>query len=233
MAKIRVDTGAVVYDNRLLYSGSAVYTVNDTYANNVKARADVTAGLVTITEAFGQLSDPEGGNTYIPVAAAAPVNAVAATLTTELTGSNNDMVITAKTKGAAGENIQIKYTDPAKDTAACSAAVTGSGTSAAPYVIDVTLKYASSAITATAANVKAAIEANSTANGLVSVANAATNDGTGVVTAMDATALDGGVDGTVGEANLMIHDGSYAYLAIADNTISDANWRRFTLGSAY
>ncbi|MDP4224812.1 MAG: hypothetical protein Q8910_00380 [Bacteroidota bacterium] len=224
MAKITVAAGkAAMYDGSVLYSGGP-YTVNDTYANNEKAQKDVTAGLITITEAFSQLSDPEGGNTYIPVAAAAPVNAVAAALTTELSGDNNDMVFTAKTKGAAGGNIQIKYTDPAKDTAACTVAVTGSGTTAAPYVIDVTLKYASSAITATAANVKTAIEANATANALVSVANAAANNGTGVVAEMDATGLGGGVDGTVSEEGLTVQYGGYIYFTTADNTIHDANW---------
>ena len=38
-------------------------------------------------------------------ALAAPVNAVASTLTTSLTGANNDMVFTAKRKGAYGNGI--------------------------------------------------------------------------------------------------------------------------------
>ena len=50
------------------------------------------------------------------------------------------------------------------------------------------------AITSTATLVKAAIEANASANALVSVALAASNTGAGVVTAMAATNLTGGLD---------------------------------------
>jgi hypothetical protein len=39
-----------------------------------------------------------------------------------------------------------------------------------------------------------------------------------------ATSLAGGVDGTVGPAGTMRIDSSYLYIALADNTIADANW---------
>ena len=42
-----------------------------------------------------------------------------------------------------------------------------------------------------------------------------------------------GVDGTVGIANEFCCDASYLYLALVANTIADANWRRFTVGSVY
>jgi hypothetical protein len=45
--------------------------------------------------------------------------------------------------------------------------------------------------------------------------------------------LAGGVDGTVGSENDMYRDASYLYIAVADNTITDNNWRRIALGSAY
>lgn len=230
MAKITVSSGAVVYDGRLLYAGGP-YTVNDTYENNVKAQKDVAAGLITIIEAFTVLS-PES-QVVIPTIESedAPVNAVAASLTTELTGDNNDLVFTAKKKGVS--YINVAYIDPGEDTAACSAALTGSGTAADPYVISVTLKYATNAITATAADVKAAVEASAACAALVTVANAASNNGTGVVTALEATALEGGVNGTIAEAGVAMQDGSYLYIATADNTINDANWRRVPLGSAY
>jgi len=49
----------------------------------------------------------------------------------------------------------------------------------------------------------------------------------------DATALSGGIDGTVGVANETCADGSYLYHCIATNTIADANWRKITLGTAF
>jgi len=42
----------------------------------------------------------------------------------------------------------------------------------------------------------------------------------------DATTLSGGIDGTVGEYKDVRADDSYLYMAIADNTIVDKNWRR-------
>lgn len=48
-----------------------------------------------------------------------------------------------------------------------------------------------------------------------------------------ATALSGGVNGTVGDQWDLLVDASYLYVAIAANTISGANWRRVSLGSVY
>ena len=48
-----------------------------------------------------------------------------------------------------------------------------------------------------------------------------------------ATALSGGVDGTVGGEFEPRMDGSYLYLTVAANTIADKNWRRISIGSAY
>jgi hypothetical protein len=42
-----------------------------------------------------------------------------------------------------------------------------------------------------------------------------------------------GLDGTVGKKQDTYLDNSYLYVAIADNTTADANWRRIALGSAY
>ena len=161
----------------------------------------------------------------MPLESDTPVNAVAASLTTALTGTNNDLVFTAKTKGANGNAITIAYVNPGAD-GVIAVAVAGTA-------ITVTLAYATGAITSTAANVAAAIAANTAANALVSTANAAANDGTGLVTALTATPLTGGVDGTVAEAGEVRFDASYLYLASADNSPVDTNWRRVTLGSAY
>jgi uncharacterized protein YheU (UPF0270 family) len=49
----------------------------------------------------------------------------------------------------------------------------------------------------------------------------------------DATFLSGGVNGTVGAAREIYADTSFLYIAIAANTVADANWRRIALGSAY
>lgn len=45
--------------------------------------------------------------------------------------------------------------------------------------------------------------------------------------------LQGGVDGTVGYVEKPLIDNSYLYVCFANNTISDKNWRRISLGAAY
>jgi hypothetical protein len=222
LAKIVVTGDRAVVIDGLKYPRTAAYYVADTYENKIIADALVQASLITITENFtATFKDP---GRLIPVVSDAPVNAVAATLTTNLTGDNNDLVYTAKTKGAAGENIKIKYTDPDKATEACVATLSGSGTATDPYVIDVILKHDGTNITATAANVKAAVESNVDANKLVEIANASGNNGTGIVTELAATALDNGVDGTVAGEGRMVQKSGVVYFTTADNSVSDANW---------
>lgn len=115
--------------------------------------------------------------------------AVAASLTTALTGDDNDLVFTAQKGGTDGNAITVAYVSD----------------SARPYLsvsvdngaIEVTLKLDTdgSTILTTAAEVKSAIEDFAPANAIVSVADAGGNDGTGVVTALAATALSSGTNG--------------------------------------
>jgi hypothetical protein len=109
-----------------------------------------------------------------------------ASLTTALTGTNNDLKFTAVTPGAAGNSITVTYVDPPTNNATLSVDVDGT---------DITVNLAtngSSAVTSTAAQVAAAIAASVEASRLVSVENAPSNDGSGVVTALAETALSGG-----------------------------------------
>lgn len=150
-----------------------------------------------------------------------------ASLTTTLTGSNNDLVYTAREAGEEGERITVAYvvagtntaldtgvTDPLAGNAVIRAEVTpaywkgqqrwtpGSGPSqqSAPVTVsvsggDIVVTVATNgggAATSTAAQIKTALEANTDVMKLVSVAYSGADDGTGVVTAMAATALSGG-----------------------------------------
>jgi hypothetical protein len=108
-----------------------------------------------------------------------------ATLTTALSGTNNDLVYTARYGGPGGNNIRVEYVVAGTNTA-LSVVVTG---------FDITVNVATDgagAATSTAAQVKTAVEGNANAAKLVTVANASGNDGTGVVTALSITALSGG-----------------------------------------
>ncbi|MBP9897468.1 MAG: hypothetical protein KBF28_03790 [Gemmatimonadales bacterium] len=114
----------------------------------------------------------------------------AAVLSTNLAGANNDLDITAVTAGADGNDITVAYIDPGANNAALSVSVTGTA---------ITVNLATGgggAITSTAADVDAAIDALPAAAALVTPANKAANDGSGVVIAMAAAPLVGGMTPT-------------------------------------
>lgn len=107
-----------------------------------------------------------------------------ATLTTSLSGTNNDIFFYAKTPGTAGNSVTVALV------------VSGANT---PLTVDVsgtaiTVNVAtngSSAATSTAANVINAVLTDTEARDLVWAQVAPQNDGTGVVAALGTTALSG------------------------------------------
>lgn len=78
-----------------------------------------------------------------------PVNAVASSLTTALAGANNDIVWTAATKGADGDNITIEYVDPGTPSAALSVDVVGNA---------ITVNLATDAGTSSSADIGAGLD---------------------------------------------------------------------------
>jgi hypothetical protein len=121
----------------------------------------------------------------IPVTDVAPPKA---SLTTALTGTHNDLVYTARTGGPWGNSIQVEYLVAGANTP-LTIVVSG-------FLITVNVATdGGSAAASTAAEIAAAVAANSDSALLVTIANAAANDGSGVVTALSATALSGGALG--------------------------------------
>jgi len=158
-----------------------------------------------------------------PIPNGTPVNAVAASLTTNLEVVNAELVFTAKTKGKAGNDITITYVAP--DEAEAELAVIVSGT-------DIIVNLATDvdkAVTTTASEVASAVGAHTVAKEMVTVTNKAENTGVGVVKAMAKTNLENGADGTVGVKWQQYIDDTYLYVAVDDNTINDTNWKRSTL----
>lgn len=102
---------------------------------------------------------------------------VQATMTTSQIGANNDLAFTAVPRGRLGNEILIIYSDPSANNASLSVSVTGR---------TITMHLATGAggaITTTAAQIKAAIEASPAASALVTVVNAPGSNGSGIVTA--------------------------------------------------
>lgn len=111
-----------------------------------------------------------------------------ASLTTALTGTNNDLVFTAKEIGNDGNLINITYVVAGNNTP-LSIAVVGNA-----ITVNVATG-AGGAATSTAAQIRTAVNASAAAMLLLKpVELAASNTGAGVVTAMATTYLSGGVN---------------------------------------
>jgi hypothetical protein len=117
--------------------------------------------------------------------------ATAATLNINPAGDDNALDYTAKSLGTSGNSITVTYTDPSGNDQALAVSVVDTD-------IDVSLATGpAGAITSTAAEVLAAVDAKAEATALVSVAIDTTDtgvadDGSGVVTAMTQASLSGG-----------------------------------------
>lgn len=119
------------------------------------------------------------------------------TTTVDCTNANADMTFTAKSKHIGTDKISITFTDPSASSQALAITVDG-------REIDVSLATdGGGVITSTGALIKAAIEADSDANALVTVTYPVGHDGSGIVEAKAKQTLDGQKSVTVklGEGN--------------------------------
>ena len=135
---------------------------------------------------------------YAAGAAAVPGVASTVTLKASDTGARNDIVITAKQTGVAGNAIKVQLVHPGAKNATLKVAVETD-------VIRVYLATnGANAITSTIAEVIAAINATLYVKDIVTAALAEGSAGDDVVIAVAATALAGGVNGTpAGPANVV------------------------------
>ena len=149
------------------------------------------------------------------IAAGAPIAPEAATGTAFET---NTLTYTAKTKGSAGNSIVVNLIDPKKDTEAETVSVSGS-------TINVTLASAEGEITSDLTAVKAAIDGDTAASALISVAIG----GLGSTTAAEATTqLNNGVNGTPGAAGSLRYSETALYISIDESTTAVSNWEAIT-----
>lgn len=166
----------------------------------------------------GRIISEPGGSIADNLAEMTPKKGAAATLTTALGVAQAELVYTAKERGPAGNNITIEYVDPAEANAAVSVDVEGTA-------IKVNLVPGDGqAITTTANDIIAAFVDHP----LVTVTKKAGNDGSGVVTAMAATALAGGQDSTPAKKGDLFFDTTNIYIAIDDISATDdgLKWKK-------
>lgn len=140
-----------------------------------------------------------------------------ATKTTGVIGNNNAILWSANRRGTAGNSITVALVDPSANNAALSVSVTGTA---------ITVNLATSgagAITSTAAQVIAAIEASEAASALVEVANAGASTGAAAVAAVAAGPLSGGADnGQLKAHDPEATDGSQTAVAILVHAVTTA-----------
>lgn len=121
---------------------------------------------------------------------------VLAYLTTAMVGADNDITLTAKVGGAGGNAINLVLVDPSGNNQALAVSV-------AETTITVSLATGGAgAITSTAAQVVAAINADAAAKLLVTAAVKSGETGAGIVTALTSTALAGGDASAITSASL-------------------------------
>lgn len=176
--------------------------------------------------------------TYIDVEFGTPVNGVLASLSTALTGDNNDITFTSKLPGAVGNKIAISYTKPDKASAKLGLTVTTTalGNGVYSYLIDVSLATdASKNITTKASDIVTLVNSHPQAKKLVLAKNKGTDTGAGAVTALLAAngKLANGVAGTVAKGNALMIDGTNLYVCVSANGNSTvgANWKKIQLAS--
>lgn len=134
---------------------------------------------------FRALAD-NAGNVYI----GGEDETVEATLATSLAGANNDLTFTAVHGGIVGNRIRIAYIDPGAASQPLTVTVTETP---GDVLIEFSLATSgASAITTTGDDIKTALLASADASAHVTAADSGGNDGSGVVTALAATALAGG-----------------------------------------
>jgi hypothetical protein len=237
---IAVDITAVSTAAQGILTVSAQPTAGDTILLDEKTYTLVTAGTAN---ADGEIDRGDG-------LATAQANIVAAIKGTD--GHNdphpsvdcsaefgegelsaNELLITALVGGTAANSFDTVYTG---DTNAFDAATLGTET----VGVDCTQNDAADALVA-AADTDSVVLSNAS-NVVTATAAVKGTAGNDIALAEDmangawdgaADSLSGGVDGTVGEQWEVAVDADYLYVAIAENTIADDNWRRIDLGSAY
>jgi hypothetical protein len=205
--------------------GSKTYTFvpngTATADGEISIGADVAAAKVNIVAAINGTDGINAANTQVTAADFA----------------TNDCVLTALVGGTAGNSIVTPETFTAETN-----------------IFDVgTLGTTAAGVDCSAANAITALVASITANDTQGVGSVDGAGDTVVLTAdtkgaagnsiatdenmangaFGASTLAGGVDGTVASQWALYADASFLYIAIGDNTISDANWRRVSLGAAY
>ena len=191
-----------------------------------------------MTYTIGPVVPGPGDYSPLSIAEKTPVNAVAASkaLTTDNTELTDGDTVTIGTtvyrfKDTMAAAYDVKRHGTTADTTMENLikAINATGTAGVEYFAGTLIHPTVSAGTLAAHAFTATAKTKGVAGNSIAIAEASTH----LSWAAGAVFLSGGIDGTVGVANETCADASYLYHCLATNTIADANWRRFTVGSVY
>jgi len=221
---LTIDTQPTAGDKMII--GTKEYTFTAIGANDADGKISVEVDLDGAQAAIvAAINGTDGVNTPNAFAKASAFDA-----------GTDICAITALVGGVAGNAIDTIETFTAATNVFAAAKLAGGADCSAANAITALV----SAITASDTQGVGAIDG--AGNTVVLTADVAGVDGNDIIVdavmvngtfANAATKLAGGINGTVGTAGEIHMDSSYVYIAIDDNAITDANWRRIEVGSAY
>ena len=173
------------------------------------------AGFVRLCNDDGELRvmDVSGRKYRLRPESGTPVHGVAATGTINPAGTNNSILYTAVTVGAAGNGITIEYV------------ISGAGSA----VISVVVSDKSILVTAGSATVASAVitAVNAATAAAALVTASASGTVTGVIDTVAATNLTGGVTATAASKGDQMIDADYLYTATANVEVtSTSGWEK-------
>ena len=204
--------------------GAKTYIFVPVGTANADGEISIGADLAGAQEAIvAAINGTDGHNTANTSATAGALAANASTITALIGGTVGNAIATTETF-TAGTNI-------------FAAATLGTGTNCtaantALAVIAAVNANSASKVTASAGTGNDVLLTADTA-GVVGNAIAVSDTMANAAFADAATALSGGVDGTVASGMKIMVDATYMYVCLNGNTTAENNWRRVSLGSAY
>lgn len=218
---LTMDTNPTANDTMTI--GTTVYTFKAAaaVAGDIEIGVDVAATQVNTVAAVNGTDSLNTAHESVSMAAFAANDSV---LTALVGGTAGDAIATTETF-TAGTNV---FDAATLGTTTAGADCTAANADGALISADVGTTYSMAQGAGTTVTVTAATKG--TAGNSIATTETMANGAFGQATLGDTTA---GVNGTQGTACQMYYDSSYLYFAVADNTISDNNWRRISLGSAY
>lgn len=201
--KIKIDVALGAADKTMTITNAAL---TDDRVVTIKNETQILANEADVAEKMDLPSE------------VTPVNGEKATVTIDMTNVDADLTYTAVVFGEDGNDITVTHVDPSANNATLDVTVSGT---------DITVSLATDGgglITSTAAQVKAAVNADPEASLLVLCEDE--NAGAGVVNAVVQTPLTGGVDVTAGEVGQVLFSSTEAFIKLGAQT-----WKKWSLSS--